>query len=63
MNKQIARAAEEQHTVAELINSSVSQIAQLAEGSKQRTEQATNAAESMAELSKRLGNSVHRFQL
>ena len=63
MNKQIARAAEEQHTVAEMINSSVSHIAQLAEGSKQRTVQATKAAESMAELSTKLGSLVHRFQV
>jgi methyl-accepting chemotaxis protein len=63
MNKQIARAAEEQHTVAEMINNSVSHIAQLAEASKRRTEQATKAAESMSELSTRLGSTVHRFQL
>jgi methyl-accepting chemotaxis protein len=63
MNKQIARAAEEQHTVAEMINSSVCRIAHLADASKQRTEQALKAAESMADLSARLGSSVHRFQI
>jgi methyl-accepting chemotaxis protein len=63
MNKQIARAAEEQHTVAEMINNSVVHIAQLSEESTRRTQQARQAAESMSELSTRLGNLVHRFQL
>jgi len=63
MNKQIARAAEEQHTVAEMINNSVVHIAQLSDESTQRTQQARQAAESMSELSTRLGNLVHRFQL
>ena len=63
MNTQIARAVEEQHTVAEMINNSVVHIAQLAEESRERTEQTAQASADTSELSKRLGALVHRFKI
>lgn len=63
MNNQIAGAADEQHTVAEMINSSVTHIAQLAEASSERTAETARSSEALAELSERLGTLIHRFRL
>jgi len=63
MNNQIAGAADEQHTVAEMINSSVTHIAQLAEASSARTAETARSSETLAGLSERLGTLIHRFRL
>ncbi len=63
MNTQISCAVEEQHTVAEMINTSVVHIAQLAEESRERTEQTAQASADTSLLSERLGALVHRFTI
>lgn len=63
MNGQIAKAAEEQYSVAEMINTSVVHIAALAEASRERTGQTATAASTMSELSGKLEALVHRFRV
>lgn len=63
MNVQIACAVEEQHAVAEMINTSVMHIAQLAGESRERTEQTEQASANTSALSERLGTLVHRFNI
>jgi methyl-accepting chemotaxis protein len=61
MNTQIATAAEEQSTVAEMINSSVVSIAQDSEGTEQMTRQTAQAAGELNQLGEGLRALVHRF--
>jgi methyl-accepting chemotaxis protein len=63
MNTQIAAAAEEQHTVAEMINGSVINIAHLSEESRHRTESTARASDELSQLAQRLRATVHRFTL
>ena len=63
LNSLIAKAADEQHTVAEMINSSVVGIAQQAEEARERMHRNAQSCKAMADLSDKLGSLVHRFSL
>jgi methyl-accepting chemotaxis protein len=62
MNGLIARAAGEQHTVAEMINQSVVHISQLADSSRKHTEDTDQASQALSDLSGRLRSLIHRFK-
>ncbi len=63
LNNLIAKAADEQRSVAEMINTSVVGIAQQAEEARERMQRNAQSCEAMADLSNKLGNLVHRFSL
>lgn len=63
LNTQIARAADEQATVAEMINASAVRISEHAEGSAQATEQTANASAEISSIGDRLDGLVRRFTL
>jgi methyl-accepting chemotaxis protein len=63
MNTQIAAAADQQHSVAEMINGNVVNIAHLAEESRKRTEKTSMASDELCQLAEHLRGMVHRFTL
>jgi methyl-accepting chemotaxis protein len=63
MNTQIAAAAEEQASVAEEINRSIIEIAQISNQTAEGATEATNTSNNLTSMSEQLNNLVSPFKL